>query len=160
MISLTPHFTLGELIRSDTANQLGIDNEPKTQGLLDNLLKTAQLLEEVRAACDNHPVMVSSGYRCRALNDRMKGSYPTSPHIAGMAADFSIPAFGSPFEVARRIVSRPSIKFEELILEGFPDRRYGFVNWVHIAWGRSNAMRLATIDINGRVEGLHDPVRG
>lgn len=36
-------------------------------------------------------VNISSGFRCKAYNDSLKGSVPNSPHITGKAADFGIP---------------------------------------------------------------------
>ena len=41
---LTPHVTLEEMVASQTAARLGIDNMPTDTVILDNLKKTAELL--------------------------------------------------------------------------------------------------------------------
>jgi hypothetical protein len=121
-IQLTPNFTLSELIESDTAERAGIDNTPNSPVVMANLYKTAMLLEEVRKACGNNAVLVSSGYRGPKLNELVGGS-ETSDHMTGEAADFRIPRFGNPLQVARRIVEL-KIKFGQLIFEG---------TWLHIS---------------------------
>jgi zinc D-Ala-D-Ala carboxypeptidase len=121
-IHLTPNFTLGELIESDNAERAGIDNTPNSPIVMANLHKLALLLEEVRKACGNNAVLVSSGYRSPKLNELVGGS-ATSDHMTGEAADFRIPRFGNPLQVARRIVEL-KIKFGQLIFEG---------TWIHIS---------------------------
>jgi hypothetical protein len=49
-------------------------------------------------------MLISSGYRCLALN-RAIGSSDTSDHIKAMAADFRAPAFGSPLEVSKALLA-------------------------------------------------------
>ena len=46
-MNLSEHFTLGELIASEIATRKGLDNAP-TGVELDNLVRLAQKLEEVR----------------------------------------------------------------------------------------------------------------
>lgn len=121
-VQLTPNFTLSELIESDTAERLGIDNVPNSPTVLENLYKVAVLLEEVRKACGNRPVVVSSGYRSPRLNRHIGGS-ANSDHMRGEAADFRVPGFGTPLQVARAIIAA-KIKFGQLIFEG---------TWLHIS---------------------------
>ena len=70
--SLSPHFTLDELTYSDTANSSGIDNTPDPQSR-SNLARVAQVMEQVRQMLGNHPVLISSGYRCYAVNAAVGG---------------------------------------------------------------------------------------
>lgn len=118
--SLSPHFRLSEFTRSQTAVRLGIRNVPAgTQ--LDNLRRLAGMLEDVRMALCGVPIIVSSGYRCLALN-RAIGSHDHSLHIDGRAADFSAPAFGDARSVCRRLLDA-GLVFDELIDE---------TDWVHL----------------------------
>ena len=121
-MQLTPHFSLEEMTHSDTAKRHKIDNVPKDSDTLRNLGRTAQMLEQVRKACNNSPVVITSGYRCNALNSII-GSRPTSQHIKGQAADFRV--IGVSKVEAMKAIIDAEIPFDQLILE--------FDSWIHIS---------------------------
>jgi hypothetical protein len=140
MTDLTPHFSLEELVASDTATRLGIDNTPPPE-VVDELRKTAGLLEQIRAIL-GVPLLVSSGYRCQALNRALK-SQDTSAHIPGQAADFRAPSFGTPLDICHALQGHAQeLGFDQLIHE--------FDAWVHVG-RRSGTSRgqLLTIDNAG-----------
>ena len=83
-MKLTEHFTYEELTRSATADRYNIDNTP-TEDIEKNLVELAHVLEKIRQRY-NKPIIVTSGYRCKKLNDIVKGS-KTSQHVKGQAAD-------------------------------------------------------------------------
>jgi zinc D-Ala-D-Ala carboxypeptidase len=120
-IQLSDHFTLDEMVLSQTAAREGIDNQPGPREV-NNLRRVAALLEQVRALLGNRPVHVSSGYRCPALNAKVKGA-KNSAHLQGLAVDFTVPAFGTPRQVAEAL-ARSGLPFDQLIYE------YG--SWVHL----------------------------
>lgn len=121
-IQLTRHFYLEEFVASDTAARHGIDNRPNAPTIVQNLFKCAELLEQVRSACGNKAVFITSGYRSPEVN-RLIGGSKMSAHMTGAAVDFKVPGYGSPVHVAHRIVDS-GVKFGQLIYEG---------NWVHIS---------------------------
>lgn len=84
-MKLSEHFELDEFIRSQTAYMLGIDNLPpeEVKANLGNLCE--KLLQPLRVAI-GMPIVISSGYRCGALNKAVGGS-TTSQHMKGEAAD-------------------------------------------------------------------------
>jgi len=122
MTYLSNHFTLEELIRSDTAVRLGIDNSP-TPAILDNLTYLAGKLEDVRRVLGNSPITISSGYRCPKLNRKISKAKHSS-HMDGLACDFTCPAFGSPQKVATAL-AESGLEFDQVIYEG---------TWVHISF--------------------------
>lgn len=139
-MNLTEHFTLDELTHSETAVRRGIDNTPPAD-VLQNLRMLAEGLERVRAVL-NHPMRISSGYRCPALNMSIGGSR-SSAHMSGLAADFTCPDFGSPRDVAMAIVTAAnSIDYDQVIHEG---------RWVHIAFSAHPRREVltATFDNGG-----------
>ena len=115
---LTTHFTLEEMVHSETAVRLGIDNEPDSD-VISNLRTLCVYLERVRDLL-GYPITISSGYRSLALNSALKGS-PTSAHCRGLAADFICPRFGEPKDCAK-MIAESTVKFDQLIYEG---------TWVH-----------------------------
>ena len=120
---MTPHFTLEELIFSNTAVRLDIDNTPDEEALK-NLQILAEGLEHVRTKLDGNAMRISSGFRCLKLN-RVLRSKDISRHIMGLAADFSCPNYGSINDVMRAI-AESSIEYDQLILE--------YNSWIHISF--------------------------
>ena len=122
-MQLTPHFSLNELTRSDTAKRLGIRNEPNDVQIA-NLHTLAEGLEQVRNKLNSNPIWVTSGFRSMDLNRVIK-SKDTSYHTYGLAADFTCPGYGDVHQVMRTL-AKSSIEFDQLILE------HG--SWIHIAF--------------------------
>jgi len=100
-MKLTEHFTLKELTDSNKARELGVDNTPGPDAL-QQLHRTAQMLERVRAHLGGHPVTPTSGFRNRRVNEAVGGT-TSSDHVQGMAADVVVPGFGTPYEVAKAL---------------------------------------------------------
>ncbi|MFZ7338194.1 D-Ala-D-Ala carboxypeptidase family metallohydrolase, partial [Comamonas jiangduensis] len=99
-MQLTPHFALAEFTRSAKAAQLRLDNTP-TGKALENLKRTAEILERVRAHL-GVPIIITSGYRGPVLNKAVGGA-TSSDHLQGLAADVLAPKFGPPYEVAKAL---------------------------------------------------------
>ena len=117
---LTPHFTLKEMTLSQIAAREGLDNTPGPEAVA-NLTLLCRTLEQVRAFY-KAPILVSSGFRSLAVNQRVGGS-PNSAHLTGRAADFTVVDV-NPRDVALHIRDS-GLEFDQLILE--------FDSWVHLA---------------------------
>lgn len=139
---LSQHFTLEEFIHSDLARK-GIDNYP-SQEIIENLKKTASLMEEVRKIL-GQPIYITSGYRCSALN-KLVGSKPSSKHVQGLACDFRSPEFGDPVRICEKL-AKSDILFDQLILE--------YNSWVHIGLAAKNRRQVLTINQYGTFNGIH-----
>jgi zinc D-Ala-D-Ala carboxypeptidase len=125
---LTPHFTLAEMTASQIANRAGLDNNPDSKTIA-NLIELCQTLEAVRSLI-GQPLLITSGYRCEALNQRIGGS-ASSAHVQGLAAD--ILAVGlTPRQLAQRIMDS-ELDFDQLILE--------FDGWVHLGLAEQRQRR-------------------
>lgn len=123
---LTAHFSLAELTASNKAAALRIDNTP-TPDALRRLQGTAEMLERIRSTV-GRPIVVTSGYRCPALN-RAVGGVTSSDHTTGQAADIVAPAFGTPYQLARLLAPLVStLGIGQLILEGVKGKQ-----WVHVS---------------------------
>ena len=132
MTKLSEHFTLEELTFSATAQRKQIDNNPPAE-VLENMKRLAAGLEEVRAALGNKPMRINSGYRSPKLN-RAVGGARLSAHMAGYAADFVCPDFGSPLKIVKALAAT-GIQFDKLIQEG---------TWVHISFAPEARRQLLT----------------
>ena len=87
-------FQILELTASATAERLAIDNTPPraAQQMLTVLVE--QLLDPIRRRY-GAPIIVTSGYRCPALNTAV-GGVANSHHIIGCAADIVAPLLSPP----------------------------------------------------------------
>jgi len=113
---LTEHFSIEELVHSDTAIAMGNANMPDTDEQAKNLLRLAETLEEVRKIL-GVPMHITSGYRNNAVNARV-GGVQNSAHLTGLAADFVAPAFGTPLDICRRLEPHmDALDIDQLICE-------------------------------------------
>ena len=86
---LTPHFALMEFIRSATARKHGIANDPPPEAVENLKLLCHHTLEPLREAL-GLPVVITSGFRCKALNNIIAHHSNRSQHMKGQAADFHV----------------------------------------------------------------------
>ena len=133
-MNLSPHFTLDELTHTDHRE---IDNNP-TQDEISNLQQLANFLEEVKTVLGGKPIMISSGFRCKALNDAV-GSKDSSQHRTGFAADFRVPGM-TPDEVVRAVIAS-GIGYDQIIRE--------FDRWTHISVADKPRKQALIIDKSG-----------
>jgi len=146
---LTEHFTLEEFTRSDKAKLLGIVNTP-APAIVANLRRLAKFNELVRLELGGAAMVISSGYRCPALN-RAVGGAANSVHLDGLACDFIAPAFGAPMAICQAL-EKSYLQFDQLIVE-----RVGGAVWVHLgiaAEGKTPRRQVLTIDSRGTRIGL------
>ena len=107
---LTPHFALHEFIRSATARKHGIANDPPPEAVENLKLLCRHTLEPLREAL-GLPVVITSGYRCKALNNIIAHHSNRSQHMKGQAADFHV-GQGAQGAVSGSMFQVPSSKFQ------------------------------------------------
>ena len=132
MEKITANFTFDELIYSPTANRLGIDNTPdkETKEKLIRLAK--EILQPIRNKWGS-AIVVTSAYRCEALNKAVGGS-KTSQHRLGEAADIKVGSKAQNkalFNLIQKMVNNGELKVGQLIDE------YNY-SWVHVSLPRTN----------------------
>jgi uncharacterized protein YcbK (DUF882 family) len=139
---MTPHFSLAELTASATARRQGLDNTP-TPEALQRLALTAAMLERVRAHL-GVPIVVTSGYRSRAVNAAV-GGVTSSDHAIGAAADIVAPQFGMPYAVAKALALHVNaLGIGQIIYESV-----GGKHWVHLSIRTSDKPVNRVITVHG-----------
>lgn len=119
---LSPHFCLDEFTKSSMAMKHGIQNIPP-QEAVENLQRLCQgNLEPLREELEL-PVVITSGYRTKALNSMLAHSSERSQHMLGQAADFYVAPGQSGLsrrelliKAFRLIILDESIDYDQLIL--------------------------------------------
>ncbi len=131
-MKLSEHFTLGELIKTNT----GLENVPNEEQV-NNLKRVCRWLERLRQRWNDiygdgdDPIVINSGFRSPEVNKAVGGS-PTSNHANGCAVDI------------RCIGPEQAIRYAALMLDIFDIARHDFdellietkgrgIWWLHFA---------------------------
>ena len=145
-MKLSPNFSLAEMIKSDTALRLDMENEPDDDHITNMQALAENVLQKVRDHFGKG-VKVNSGFRHPDVNAKVGGS-KTSDHCKGMAADIEIPGIPNA-ELAEWI--QDNLEFRQLILEFYtpvvPDS-----GWVHVSYNSSDNKKqvLTAMKENGK----------
>ena len=115
-MQITQHFSLSEFNASSVANTLNIRNELPAR-FYENARRLCTELEKARDIL-GIPILITSGYRCAALNRAVSGA-KNSYHLYGRAADLHCDDMQSLFEVLN------SLPHVELI--------YHYPTYIHFA---------------------------
>ena len=111
---LSPHFELQEFTESATARKYGIDNTPPPEAVKNLRALCVHTLEPLREAL-GLPIIITSGYRCKALNNKLAHSSDKSQHMCGQAADFWVQGLTFGRACARSVESEQVPLFSRLI---------------------------------------------
>jgi uncharacterized protein YcbK (DUF882 family) len=131
-MKLSENFTLEELIESQAARRNVITEQfQPSQAVIENLKRLCiNMLQPLRDGIDK-PIKISSGFRCKRLNKKIKGAV-NSHHIEGKAAD--IQAVGYTNKELFDYINK-NMSFTQLIWE------YGTKQepaWVHVSWDKND----------------------
>lgn len=123
------YFKLNELIRSNTANRLKINNEPSKEESANLVRLIDEVLDPIREKWKK-PITVTSGYRCKELNKAV-GGVSTSQHCKGEAADVITVDNAALFALIVQMIKDKEITVGQLIDE----KNY---RWLHISLPTNN----------------------
>jgi hypothetical protein len=134
-MQLSQNLSLPEMLRSETAKRNGITNKPTPEHIENMKAWALNIFQPIR----NHfkvPIIISSGYRSKALNIAIKGSQ-TSQHSLGEAGDIDMDGT----TITNRqlfLFIKDNLEFDQLIWEfgtkSNPD-------WVHVSYKRKGTNR-------------------
>ena len=159
---LSQHFRLSEFTRSATASARGIDNT-----LNQSNAEHSRIINNLRALCENvleplrrhldRPVVISSGYRCKKLN-QLVGGVRTSQHMTGEAADIAAPMLDingkklSPSQ-SLSILSNwmdwivDNTQFDQCIMEHRKHKDGTVSHWIHVSHSLKHNRRCVISNI-------------
>ncbi len=141
------YFKMSELTRSDTAQRLGIGNEPGAaeRAALETLVD--RVLDPLREAYGK-PITVTSGFRCQAVNGAVNGA-KKSHHVRGMAADI-VGSPNTPQENRKLfdLIATLGLPFTQRIHEkgSLPKGP----QWVHVSLDPEDVRRESLYTLNGK----------
>ena len=119
------HFSLWELCKSGEAEKRGFDNTPTGEAARNLCDLITEVLEPARRSL-GAPIIVTSGYRCPALNKAV-GGVSNSQHLTGQAADLVC----TRYEDKRRLFEiLKEMDIDQLLWE----RNSKGTKWVHVSF--------------------------
>ena len=126
MMQLSKHFSLAEMVKSQTSERRNIPNNPNDEQIESMKLLCENILEKVRS---NYklPIQPSSGFRSAELCVAI-GSSIESQHAKGEAVDFEVATVDNE-ELATWIFE--NLDFDQLILEAYKGGNSG---WIHCSY--------------------------
>lgn len=153
-MQLSEHFTLAQLMRSDTATRLGIDNTPPERHIENLKLLCTHVLEPVWFYYEPLRISLNSGYRSLSLNMAINPMTSTinklSQHCLGLAVDFEVESIPN-VDLALWCEKNLPI-FDQLILEfytpGVPTS-----GWVHVSYVKDKPRKdvMTATRVNGKI---------
>lgn len=124
------YFNFSEFFCSDLAGSAGIVNYPAPETERFIRMNITVLVDQVLDPIRKHvgvPVRITSGYRCKALNE-LVGGKDTSQHLTGRAADFTIDGL-APSDYRRLAFwCVDNIDFDQLIV--YSKRKFIHISYV------------------------------
>jgi len=121
--------SLKELLFSETATRLNINNEPNEEILINLQTLIIEIINPIVNRFGD--IRITSGYRSKELCEAI-GSKPTSQHTKGEAVDFEVPNVSNK-EVADWINS--NLIYDQLILEFFNPNQINS-GWIHCSFSK------------------------
>lgn len=125
-------FSLEEFTRSTTAKRLKIDNTPNDD-IIRNIQYGVQMVLDPLRRILQTPIIITSGYRCAALNKAV-GGVTNSWHTKGNAADLRIKdeeEAKAIFQVLKTLPSVDTVLFEHSTSS----------IWMHVQWDMTKTPR-------------------
>ena len=153
MDNISKHITYNEATSSYLALKYGIINIPNEFQLKNMILLAEAIFEPLRAFV-GHPIAITSFFRSKALNSKLKGSR-TSQHMAnnGAAMDIDADIYGHTTNKEIFDYIKNNLNFDQLIAE-YPDDK-GNPSWVHVSYkeqGNRKQIFIAYPTGNGRTK--------
>lgn len=153
MDKISDHISYNEATSSYLALKYGIINIPNEIQLKNMILLAEAVFEPLRAFI-GYPISITSFFRSKALNSKLKGSR-TSQHMANNGAAMDIDADIYGYTTNKDIFNyiKDNLEFDQLIAE-YPDET-GNPSWVHVSYkenGNRKQVFIAYPIGNGRTK--------
>ena len=125
-------FKLKEFTRSTTAKRLKIDNTPNDE-VIRNIQYVVQMILDPKKKIIQAPIIITSGYRCAALNKAV-GGVSNSWHTKGNAADLRIKDEEEAEVIFQALKTLPSV--DTVLFE-----HSATSIWMHVQWDMTKTPR-------------------
>lgn len=145
---LSKNFSLDEFVVTAT----GIENVPGEKEIANLKLLCEKILQPLRDAV-GQPIIISSGFRSKAVNAAIGGSSSTSQHMTGQAADFHIP--GMTNQQIIDLIRKLRLPYDQVIDEQLLGKF-----WVHVSYKENPRLQWLTArDVSATRKNKYETVK-
>ena len=128
MKNISKHITYKEGTYSNTANRLGLANDPTEEQLKNMKLVAEKVFEPLREHV-SHPIKINSFFRGPQLNKAIGGSH-SSQHCKGQAIDID-DSYGNSTNAYMYEWIKKNLDYDQMIWEFGTDEN---PDWVHVSF--------------------------
>lgn len=129
-IMISKYLSYDEGTKSPNAKRLGIINEPNPEQLSNMKYVATEIFDPVREFVEG-PLLATSFFRSKELNDATPGSSKTSQHMTGEAIDIDADGYQYGSNLAIFDFIRSTLIYDQIISE-YPDK-FGTPSWIHVS---------------------------
>jgi zinc D-Ala-D-Ala carboxypeptidase len=148
-MKFTNNFSLDEMLISGAAYRYKYHEQfTPSENVIQNLKELCESILQPLRDDLGVPIHVSSGYRCKRVNDKI-GGVKSSQHVKGQAADIQVSGI-STIDVCKKVLDL-GIDFDQMIEE------YG--SWVHISFNARNNRKQVLQKAKGTGYRIYDPFK-
>ena len=133
--NFSKHISWNEAFGSKTAKSLKIENKPNDEQLANMKILADELFEPLREKV-GEPILVTSFFRCKELNDAINGAATLSQHVDGCAIDLDATGISN---CELFYIIKNEFDFDKLIWELGDDNN---PDWVHVSYVKGNNRKL------------------
>ena len=146
-MKITNNLTLTELLNSEKAKKLNINNSPSNEHLINLIEISKNIFQPLRDGIGK-PIRISSGYRSEKLNKAVGGSN-TSQHSKGQALDLVSTQGYTNKDIFDFI--KDNLEFDQMIWEFGTDKN---PQWVHVSYvkGKNRKQILKAVKVLGKTK--------
>lgn len=151
-MKLSPHFTLEELLITKHTDLKSLQNE-QVKPYLNNLYVLCNFILEPIRSYYNAPITVTSGFRGKALNERVGGS-KTSQHCYGEAVDIIVRNRTVDQVFEDIMLGKIDICYRQLIKEKIDGKFWNHIGMIKIPFNEKDKymQKLTTADGKNFIE--------
>ena len=135
MKNISKHVTYKEGTYSNTANRLGLANDPTEEQLQNMKLVAEKVFEPLREHV-SHPIKINSFFRGPQLNKAIGGSH-SSQHCKGQAMDID-DSYGNATNAYMYEWIKKNLDYDQMIWEFGTDEN---PDWVHVSFVKEGINR-------------------
>ena len=147
-IRLSKNFTLSEF----TKTSYPVNNEPSPEHIINLRRLVVNFLQPLRDYF-NKPLIITSGYRSKELNSKLRNSSKNSQHLEGMAADFKIT--GETNESVIKAIKDLGLSYDQLIDEQLYYENGKLISHIHISYINPYLNRNNTLIARNKKDNLN-----
>ena len=148
MYKIGKYITYDDVVRSDMAKRLGVQNAPNDSQLANIEALILNIYDKVIDHF-NKKIGFNSCFRNEVINNAIKGAR-NSQHCTGEAIDIDADIYANVTNQSIFTFIKSNLNYDQLIPEDIDSK--GNIGWIHVSYSKSNNRKqpMVMIRVNGK----------